>query len=59
MSNYLNTCLKGNGDLKVAFNFDISMSVLDELYNLVDTINEYSDIFAYQTPPVTIIHFNY
>ena len=56
-SNYLNTCVNGNGDLKEAFNFDSSMSDLDDLYHLGDTINEYSETIASQTTPVTITAF--
>ena len=41
ISNYINTCVNGDGNLKEAFDVGEIMDDLDELYKIKDTINEY------------------
>ena len=55
---YMNVCINGNGDLKTAFGFDNSMEALDELYNLGNTIQEFSDSISSKTTSLIINAFN-
>ena len=57
-SSYMNICINGNGDLKSAFGFDNSMEALDELYNLGNTIKEFSDSISSKTTSLIINAFN-
>jgi hypothetical protein len=54
----MNVCINGNGDLKTAFGFDNSMEALDELYNLGNTIQEFSDSISSKTTSLIINAFN-
>ena len=57
-SSYMNVCINGNGDLKAAFGFDNSMEALDELYNLGNSIKEFSDSISSKTTSLIINAFN-
>ena len=57
-SSYINICINGNGELKSVFEFDNSMEALDELYNLGNTIKEFSDSFSSKSISLIINTFN-
>ena len=53
----MNICINRNGYLKSVFGFDNSIEALDELYNLGNTIKEFSDSFSSKSTSLIVNAF--